>query len=435
MSTELEVGTLAGFYGWAGSLEEGGSRGSSRPAAPDSEPVDPVLLTAHDRPSSISLPASADPASDLSDPMILERRADVDEKHRRIIEFLDLRGYDGVLLRRSDSVAWFTAGGDLARFLDSEWAGVAIFVARTCRVVITDNVHSARVFEEELAGLGFQLKERAWHDDPSAFQAQFVQGKRVACDDRGSDLVDESRSLRELRRPLTPLERRHLRELGRTLAFAVESTCRNFMPGETEADLAGHLAHRLLREGVIPVDLRVAGDDRSDRFRRARFKSAAIERRAVISAVGKRHGLCASVTRTVHFGSLDPEGEGRHALASMISATYTYFSRPARPVSEVFQRAKRIYEKFDHPDEWLLDYQGFEIGYTPREQILLPRGTAILQPNTALAWCPSVGSARSEDTIVIDARGFEVITETRNWPKLEVTVKGFSIPRPAILVR
>jgi hypothetical protein len=37
--------------------------------------------------------------------------------------------------------------------------------------------------------------------------------------------------------------------------------------------------------------------------------------------------------------------------------------------------------------------------------------------------------------MVTDARGFEIVTEAQRWPKLEVMVKGFVIPRPGILER
>ena len=47
---------------------------------------------------------------------------------------------------------------------------------------------------------------------------------------------------------------------------------------------------------------------------------------------------------------------------------------------EVFRRAKRIYEKFDHPHEWTLDYQGAQIGYSPREMVLRPDLTTPARP-------------------------------------------------------
>ena len=119
----------------------------------------------------------------------------------------------------------------------------------------------------------------------------------------------------------------------------------------------------------------------------------------------------------------------------MIDATCIYFSRPGETIGGVFRRARRIYEKYDHADEWTLDYQGSICAYSPRELSLLPESPLVLSPNTALCWSPSVGSCRSEDTVVIDDRGYEVVTEAQVWPKLEVVVKGFPIPRPGILER
>ncbi len=398
---------------------------------------DRVLHTAGDRPNTDTLPALTDPTADFQDLTVARRRDDVEEKHRRICDFLDATGHDAVVLGRADSIAWFTSGGDLGQDLGGELGSVQLFINRTCRAVITDNVQSARAFEEELAGLGFQLKERAWHDDPGQIVGQLSRNKKIA-----TDLCLESTPwtrkldcLRSLRQPLTGLERQRMRELGRTLSAAVEATCRNFVKGEKEADIAGHLAHRLIREGVIPVDLRVAGDDRLERFRQSTFKSVPIEKRATITVTGRRFGLCASLSRTVSFGPVEPEYRAKHLVATMVDASCFYFSRPKEKVSEVFRRAKRIYEKFDHPHEWTLDYLGHVIGYAPREILITPDSPFVLRDDTALCWSPSVGAARSCDTVVIDSRGYEVVTAARNWPQIDVAVKGYVIHRPGILER
>jgi len=396
---------------------------------------DRVLWTAGDRPVDDSLPAMVDPAADHLDGEVAQRRVDVDAKHRRVVAFLDEHDYDAVVFARADSIAWFTAGGDLGRDMTSESGAVALFVNRTTRAVLADNVQSPRVFEEELAGLGFQLKERPWYQDPSRVVAELTHRKRAAADCHLPGLVHEAERLGALRRPMTTLERHCLRTLGRTLSLAVEATSRNIMPGETEAEVAGQLAHRLIREGVVPVDLRVASDDRLARFRQPTFKAAEIRTRATIAATGRRHGLCASVTRTVSFGPVDEHFRTCQTLAAMVDATCIYFSRPGEPVSEVFRRARRIYEKFDRPHEWTLDYQGAVIGYAPREVVLLPDSSTPLEVGSALCWSPTVGAARSGDTVAIDGKGFEVVTETQNWPKVEIVVKGHSVPRPGILER
>lgn len=403
--------------------------------APPGPVVDRVVETAEDRPEEDSLPALADPAADHGDAALRARRDDVEAKHRRVIEYLDRTGYDAVLLARADSLAWFTSGGDFAVDAATEAGSACLFVSRKCRSLIADNVQSARLFEEEVAGLGFQLKERPWFDDPDRLIADLAHAKRIATDLSRPGLLDETRALRALRFPLTGVERQRLRELGRTLTLAVEATCRNFRAGEAEAHLAGHLAHRLFREGVTPVGLRVAGNDRLARFRQPTFKAAKVQTRGTIAAIGRRHGLCAAVTRTVSFGKVDAAFRAEHTLAAMVDATCIYFSRPGEAVAEVFRRAKRIYEKYEHPHEWTLDYQGAQIGYAPREQVFRPDCPTTLAHGMAVCWSPTVGSARSEDTVVVDSRGFEVVTEAQDWPKIEVTVKGFTIPRPAILER
>ena len=137
-----------------------------------------------------------------------------------------------------------------------------------------------------------------------------------------------------LRRRLTSLERQRLRELGQTVSLAVEATCRNFDPGEREADVAGHLAHRLIREGVDPggpatspatTDSPVIASQLS--------RPAPIRKRATIAVTGRRHGLCASVTRTVAFGTIDAEFRTHHSLATMVDATCIFFSRPGEQSS------------------------------------------------------------------------------------------------------
>ena len=93
---------------------------------------DRVARTAGDRPHTDSLPALLDPAADDADRSLAERRADVEQKHRRIAAFLDAHGLEAVVLGRADSVAWFTSGGDLGRSLaDEPAAALLLTIAAT----------------------------------------------------------------------------------------------------------------------------------------------------------------------------------------------------------------------------------------------------------------------------------------------------------------
>jgi Xaa-Pro aminopeptidase len=388
-----------------------------------------------DRGAGEQAPQVPDPVADHVDPAISARRADVDHNHERVAEFLTRHGYDALVLGRADFISWFTAGGDLSSTLGGDSAGLLLFINKHHRALLADNVQSSRAFEEEVAGLGFQLKERPWQEDLEKVVAELGHQRRIATDGQLSIGADEHPNLKRLRWSLSRFERLKLRELGRSLTLTVEAACRNFQPGETETDIAGHLAHRLWREGITPVELRITGDDRLARFRQPKTKPIPIQRRATITCTGKRFGLNASVTRSMSFGQVEPALREAHALAAMVDASCLYFSRPGEVVREVFRRARRIYEKFGHADEWMLGYQGFATGYHPMDQLLLPDDDWKLEPHMALRWMPSVGPARSEDTIIIDPKGFEIVTEAQNWPKLEIEVKGFNVQRPGILER
>ena len=143
---------------------------------------DPVRITAADRPDNDTLPVMPDPAADHESTELARRREDIERKHDRIREFLDATEQDAVVLGRADSVAWFTSGGDLGQDFNSEYSSILLFINRTSRAVISDNVQSCRVFEEELAGLGFQLKERPWFEEPFRPIAELCHNKRVASD-------------------------------------------------------------------------------------------------------------------------------------------------------------------------------------------------------------------------------------------------------------
>lgn len=399
--------------------------------------VDRALIIADERltPSNDSLPALADPTLDHEDRELAERRADIDAKHRQIAEWLDANGYDALVLGRTDSLSWFTSGGDLGQSMTSEQGSVLLFINRIARAIVTDNVHSARVFDEEVAGLGFQVKERDWYLDPRTFVAELGHNKKVATDNGLFGWPNEMAKLRPLRLSFTKVERQRYRELGRTLSREVEATCRNFARGENEAAVAGHLAHRLMRLGVVPLDIRVAGDERLARYRQATFKRSRIDDCAVITCTGRRHGLCATISRTVSFGPAPDSLKRAHALASMVDATAIFFSRPGTAVNEIYPKFRRIYEKFGHGPEWTKDYQGVILGYLPREMMLMPESPWQLPSGLPISWSSSVGSARSQDTVVIDERGYEVVTAAQNWPKVEVLVKGVSFTRPGILQR
>ena len=377
--------------------------------------------------------AISDPGSSheipISDP---ERSADIDTKHRQVAEFLESHRYDALLLELPAHFAWMTSGGNCSRYGTTEGTA-ALFLTPEARVVVTTNVDSARLFEREVPGLGFQLKQRPWHEPRHLLLEDICRGRTVASDTGHYGTHDVSSWLKQLRNPLTALECERARELGRQVTHAVEATARHCAPGRTEADVAGELAHRLLRHQIVPQRIQVSADGRSARYRYWSHGRSGMSRSVTVSATGTRHGLNVAAARTVSFGEPGQDLKGACHRALLVQATAMYFSQPNWELDEVWKRVARIYEKFGCREEWHEAPQGELIGYEQCEVPVVPASEFRLEPRMMLHWHPSIGPALTGDTVLVGSEQHELLTTTTDWPQVTIEVKGMPLRRPDIL--
>src|ERR1043166_5142580 len=110
-----------------------------------------------------------------------ERTNDIEQKHRRIAEFLRERRYSALLLPRPSNLTWFTSGADFPGHSSSEPA-LSLFVMPEARVVLSSNADSAQIFEGPLIGHGFQSKERPWYEPHPVLVEDVCRGRMVASD-------------------------------------------------------------------------------------------------------------------------------------------------------------------------------------------------------------------------------------------------------------
>ena len=364
----------------------------------------------------------------------LERLEEIERKQRRVAEFLEENGFDGLLLQRPGNFAWFTAGTESTRGESTEPIA-ALFITRDARVIITSNTDTAQLFERELPGLGFQLKERPWHEPRQTLVEDICRGRFVAGDTGAAGATDVDERLRGFRLPLSAYECGRMRELGPLVAHAVEATARNCAAGSSETEIAGEVAHRLMRHQVIPERIQVWADGRAGRYPHARFGTQCVNRYGTILAVGRRWGLHAGACRTFSFGTPPDELRDAHSHATLAQSSGMYFSQTEWELGEVWERVQRIYEKFGRSDEWQKADQGELIGYEAVEVPLVPNSTYRLEKQMPLFWHPLVASAPVGDTILIGAGRFEVLTVMQDWPRFHVEVKKTRFERPGILER
>jgi Xaa-Pro dipeptidase len=378
---------------------------------------------------------------DLSDPFSSAEFATIDttrmnevtRRHRLIREFLDREDYSALLIQHPFNFAWLTGGGQNQRGGLTGQTG-SLFVTPEARVIVCCNSDTAQYFESEVAGLGFQLKERPWFEPRAVMVSDLCRGRRVASDTGANGTDDASLMLLGMRLPLTEFDTDRLRDAGRMIAHAVEATARLLTRGRTESEIAGELSHRLLKHGVIPERIQILGDGRGRRFRYWTFDQTKVQRYCTISVVGRFQGLHVGVARTISFGEPSAELLAAFEPAALVAATGIYFSQPEWELFEVWNRVQRIYEKSGAAAEWRQADQADVVEYAFGSVPLMPNSEFRLTAGTPVFWHPSVGPAVMGDTVLVTNDGTEIITPASDWPTIPVSVKGVNIEIPAILV-
>jgi Xaa-Pro aminopeptidase len=348
------------------------------------------------------------------------------EKRRRLLELLDARRLDAVVLRRPGNVAWYSGGGR-SHVLATPEVGVAdLVVTRDGDQVVTTANEAARLRDEELAGLAASFRVLAWEEDRVG---ALPGGPRVGADAPLPGAEDVSGALEAARRRLTAAEADRYRALGRDAAEALTAACQALRPADTELAGAARTAAALLERGIDPVVLLVAGDRRLPEHRHPLPTGAELGRLAMLVACGRRHGLIASLTRFVAFGL--PAGlRDAHQRLLRVDVAFNLATVPGRTVGEAFRAGLAAYlaEGFG-PDEWRRHHQGGPTGYEARDYLATAAATARIEEGQAFAWNPTVPSLKSEDTVLARAGRPEVLTVDPAWPAAEVA----GLRRPLIL--
>jgi Xaa-Pro aminopeptidase len=363
-----------------------------------------------------------------------DRRSALDARQLEIAALMREIGVEGLLITEPENFTWLTGGGSPRSVLDHA-AAPCLFFTPDQRWILCCNVDSQRLFDEEVDGLGFLLKEWPWHWGREQLLADLCHGRKVAADVRrnGTEFVGER--LRRRRRTKDRYEQACYAALGQTLAHGLEATCRNLNVGETEREIAGQLSHRLLHRGVQPLVVSIAADGRSRLYRQPGFTSAPVSKYVVVTATARKYGLHATASRTVCFGEIDPDLRREHSAATKVSAAYIAATWPDAVPREVLQSGRRIYQLSDFEHEWQLVPQGWITGSAAVELPLTPKTEDLFTSGWTVTWRASAGAAVNCDTFIVNDDGPKSITPVEYWPLRRIRIQGAEFLRPDILQR
>lgn len=376
--------------------------------------------------ATVQVPALPDTQSD--------RRRDVDAKHQWVAQFLQERGCEGLLVLDPHNFAWLSSGAWVRSVLDPEDMPALLYTANQ-RYLVCSNVESQRMFDEEINGLGYMLKEWPWHWRRAQLVSDLCYGRAMLSDVPCGQTQCVGDVLAVRRRAMSAYEQACYQALGEILTQAVETTCREAQPGETERDLAARVAEKLIRRGAMPIALSVAGDGRSRHYRLHGYTSARIQQWAVVVATARKYGLVASAGRTFSFGPAQPQLAHEYLTACKIAAAYLAHTWPDSAVADIFQAVRRVYTLLGHEYEWELAPQGYVTGRAAVELTLVPDSQEVLRRDWVVVWRPSVGAAMCCETALLAESGPRLLTFSSTWPRVAIRLSGLEVLLPGILER
>ncbi|MGH2920836.1 MAG: M24 family metallopeptidase, partial [Gaiellaceae bacterium] len=280
----------------------------------------------------------------------------------------------------------------------------------SARVLYADIEDSRVRAEERFDELGYELAPYPWHE--------------------GHWLEDTKPVLDPLRRELAEEELGRYGKAGVDVASAMADTLKELSPQTRENEAAAELAHRARVRGFFPAVVLVAGFERQRAHRHPLPTAAALGRSALLAVTAERDGLHVSLTRLVSFGPPPEELARLVKSCAEVDAALLAASKPAATLGEAFAAGERAYAEQGFAEEWRGHHQGGITGYRGREVFAVPGEPTVLPERFAVAWNPSIaGGAKSEDTVLVTGKGFEVITRTPDLGELETA----GLPRPAIV--
>jgi Xaa-Pro aminopeptidase len=322
----------------------------------------------------------------------------VNEKEKRLAAWCRAKGVDGVWLRRRTNIAWLTDGADVHVDNSSSTGIASLLWTSKKKIAYTTNIEGPRLAAEELPG--WEIVETPWWKRGTSPQGNVA-----------SDFPDDP--FADLRSPLTALELKRVRALGKAAAAALAGVMTWARRGMTEHAIAGELAGRLRKDGIFAPVLLVAADERVRKFRHPIPTSARVRKYFMVALCPRQHGLMVAMTRIAHFGKLPAELRRRHDAVCRVDAALHAATKVGARWCDILGAGIDAYRAEGFGGEWKLHHQGGPVGYEGREFKATPTETRTVVRNQLVGWNPSIAGTKSEDTILSSG---ELLTGTRGWP-------------------
>ncbi|WP_332759662.1 M24 family metallopeptidase [Pseudarthrobacter sp.] len=348
-------------------------------------------------------------------------------KRRRVLDILDAKGQDSLLLTTHTALAWYLDGSRVHISLAGDPIA-ALLVDRDGDHLVTFNNEAGRISAEELPA-GVSLHTAPWYGNLHEVAAAVGHSSGGGTDvGSGTPLAEASvaTELRAARQQLLPGESARYARLSAELAGIMTDVLSTVRPATTEFELVSALAARVVGAGAEPLVLLCNGSSRSD-FRHPLATHAPLGRRAMAVVCARRDGLVANITRWVRFDAGTPEERDAESRIAAVEADIFDATFPGARLDRVFAEIKAAYARHGFgAEQWEQHHQGGPAGYAGRDPRVTAATTDTVVLNQPFTWNPSGPGVKVEDTVQLTESGMKVLTVDDRWPA--ATVNGLKRP-------
>ena len=356
-------------------------------------------------------------------------------KKERLNRYLSQAGFDGALFSLKANQAWLTCGGSCWVGKDSPYGSVDLAYIGGKGYMFAAANERARTHDEELKDLDFEIVEYPWYTNKAESILKTLSGKRVCSDTGAFGTENRAAELLRLRYSLLPEEIERARRLGADCAKAMDETCREIKPGDTEHEVSARITGKLMRKGINAPCCLVAADERIALYRHPIPTFKKVDKLCMVVICGVRDGLVMSMTRLVSFDPISDDLKKRHLACAKVDARYMERTVIGANAGDVFRAGIEAYGEFGYPEDWKCHHQGGSAGYDSRDYTCTFETDEIIVENQLFAWNPTITGTKVEDTFLLTAGGREILTEIPGWPTLEIETSVGTLRRPDILIR
>lgn len=366
----------------------------------------------------------------------MDKTTDFNLKLERLWEKLQAHDLDGIYLNRRANFAWLT-GGDNRIFMNHPTGSSSLLVTRNGLYLLAAVMDGARMQEEEIAGLGIELKRHFWFENRQDILGHLIHGLQIGCDTptEGCEMLDDT-FWAELHFPLTEYDINIARQVGVETDVVFQKVCRQIQPGDSERTIAGLLMGEFSAQGFYASVMLVGSDERLFKYRHCLPTEKPVEKLVLLHFAGHKHGFHANITRMVHFGKLSEDIHQRYQTVCTLNAMLLSTLEPGLPFIELGQRMKTAYAQLGYADEWKQHVQGFPCGYETCYDGWAVQPHAKVNYKQTYDWLQTIPGVKTEElSLFAQEKGVELISVGKNWPVLQVTVDGKVWNEPDILER